>query len=406
MGDHRLTHIVIDQVAQILHGIISRVDIAADVARLSKHHVHIRLRKDRVVNSGCGQIAVLCRKLIGIGGINMRCHVIRLLTLSHQGIECVERLLRCLQFTGQDTLHHILGDTEHLAGSQTDIHLVLLDIGLDVVQLGQQLQCHILIIGDHVLAVGDAALAFLAQHGCHDPQKKFLPLGVLHCFLAGGHMEGGIGQVPVISLRIAEIRQQNGAVSLTAGERDHIGPSAAVHGQLAGSVQSLGVLVGHLRFGFPEAGLFLHVKELLKDRHPYFFGELIGSTALVLLPPLPAFHGQKLRDGKALQHFHTGIIRTEIRAEALDAQLLKGLAGRDKRVIIRGNGNVMLFEQRLIDNNAVHIRASRQPVDGAVIIGVVVQIGAIEGRRQLRITQVVQKILDQHRVLQGKPAHR
>ena len=66
----------------------------------------------------------------------------------------------------------------------------------------------------------------------------------------------------------------------------------------------------------------------------------------------------------------------------------------------------MLFEQRLIDNNAVHIRASRQPVDGAVIIGVVVQIGAVEGRRQLRITQVVQKILDQHRVLQGKPAHR
>ena len=406
VGDHRLAHIVVDQVAQIFHGIISCIDIAADVTRLPEHHVHARFRADCVIYGGSRQITALCRKPIGIGGINVSCHIIRRLALSHHGIERVKRLFRRFQFVQQNALHHILRDAEHLTGSQTDIHFILFDVGIYVIQLGQQFQRYILVIGNHILSISNAALAFLAQHSCHDPQNELLPFRIFHCFLAGCHMEGGICQIPVISLRASKIRQQDRSVSLATGEGNHIRTCAAIHSQFADSIQFLGIQIDHLRFGFPETGLFLHIKEFLKDRHPYFFRKLIGNPALILLTPLTAFHRQKLGDGKALQHFHTGIIRAEIRSEALDTQLLKSLTGCNKRVIICGDVDVMLFEQRLIDNNTVHICASRQPVDCAVVIGIIIQIGAIEGRREVRITQVIQKILNQYRVLQGEPAHR
>ena len=66
----------------------------------------------------------------------------------------------------------------------------------------------------------------------------------------------------------------------------------------------------------------------------------------------------------------------------------------------------MLLKKRFIDNNTVYIRTGRQPVDHTVIIGIIFQIGTIKSRRQLRVSQIVQKVFNKNRVFQRKPTYR
>ena len=321
-------------------------------------------------------------------------------------VKDLQRLLWSGHRPGENQLHYIPGDAEHLVGGQTDVQLVLLHIGLQVIQLRHQLQSNIFLVGHHVLAVGDMILPFLIDHGGHDVQNQLFPLRVIHALVGGGDLEGGIGQVPVVLLCLAEIGHQQHLVLATAGEGNDIRTGAPVHGSFPRAEHILGGSVGIGGILCTQTDLLLKIKEVLENRQPHLFGEFMGRTTLILLTPLAPFHALQDGDGNALQNLHAGVVCGKVGHIAPDTHRLEGLAGSNKAVVIRGNGNIVFLKQGLIDDKAVHLRAGGEPVHSAVIIGIAVQIRAVIGGGQFGVAQVIQIILQQHRILQGETAHR
>ena len=321
-------------------------------------------------------------------------------------IECCQCLLGCGDLVVQDHLHHSFGDPEHLVGCQTDIQLVLLNIGLQVVHLRHQLQRHVLLVRHHVLAVGDMILSLLIDHSGHDVQNQLFPFRVIHTLVGGSDLEGGISQIPVILLRLTEIGHQQHLVLASAGEGDDIRAGAAVHGSFTLAEHILRGSVGIGCILCTQTDLLLEIEEVLENRQPHFFRKLIGGTALILLTPLTPLDTLKHGDRNALQDLHTGVVCGKIGYIAPNTHSLEGLAGSDEAFIVRGDGDIVLVKQGLVDDEAVHLCAGGKPVHSAIIIGIAVQIGTVIGARQFGVAQVIQEILQQHRILQGKAAHR
>ena len=74
--------------------------------------------------------------------------------------------------------------------SVTHIELKTQTAGISTVY--DTISANALVVRNHVLAVCNAALTFLTQHGCHNPQNKLLTFRIFHRFFAGSHMEGWI----------------------------------------------------------------------------------------------------------------------------------------------------------------------------------------------------------------------
>ena len=277
-------------------------------------------------------------------------------------VECRQRLLRRRDFIVQDHLHHIFGDPEHLVGCQTDIQLVLLHKGLQVVHLRHQLQRHVLLVRHHVLAVGDMILSLLIDHSGHDVQNQLFPFRVIHPLVGGCDLEGGVGQIPVILLCLTEIGHQQNLILTTAREGNDIRAGAAEHGSFTLTEHILGSSVGIGSILCTQPDLLLKIEEVLENRQPYVFRKLLGRTALILLTPLAPFHTLKHGYRSTLQNLHAGVVRRKVGHEAANAHRLKSLAGSNEAGVVCGDGDIVLIEQGFVDDNAVHLRAGGKPV--------------------------------------------
>ena len=277
-------------------------------------------------------------------------------------IECSQRFLRSLDLIIQNHLHNIFGNTEHLVGCQTNIQLILLNIGLQVIHLRHQFQRHILLVRHHVFSVGDMILPLLIYHGGHNIQNQFFTFRVIHTLVRGCNLEGWIGQIPVILLCLTKIRQQQHLILSTTRERDDIRTSAAEHGSFALAKHFLWCSVRIGGILCPQTGLLFKIKEILKDWQPYFFGKFFCSTALILLAPLTTLHTLKHWNRSPLQNLHAGIISRKIRHETTNTLLLKGFTSSNKTFVVCRNWHIVLIKQGFVDDNAIHLRAGREPI--------------------------------------------
>ena len=65
----------------------------------------------------------------------------------------------------------------------------------------------------------------------------------------------------------------------------------------------------------------------------------------------------------------------------------------------------MLLKKCFINNNTIYYSAGRKPINGAIAIGIAVQIGTIKGGSQLGITQIVEHILESNSITHRKTTH-
>ena len=133
--------------------------------------------------------------------------------------------------------------------------------------------------------------------------------------------------------------------------------------------------------------------------HPLTVGGVAVGGA-----PLAPFRSGKLGSRKPLQRLHAGVVVGIIGGKAADAHLLKGLTGRHKAVIIRGQRDVVLLEQAAVDHESVGVGAHRQPVHAAVLIFEAVEVGIVDRARLVGGGKIHQAVLQGRSIVQREAA--
>ena len=246
--------------------------------------------------------------------------------------------------------------------------------------------------------------ALLVEHGLHDIKNQLLARRALLRPGAGGHLEGGVGQIPAVLLRLPAVGDHHRSLlgpildSLVAGAPDHRRPAAFV------GVKDFGGTA--LQIGPRDSRIADEVQHPLEDGQPHILAELIRLTALIALPPLPARLGGQRGHREPLQNLHAGIVRLKIGLEGPDPELLYGGAGVQEGLIVRGQADAVFLQQLPVHEDAVHLRAGGQPVHGAVAVRIAAQVGLGEGVGQLGVAEIQQGVPPVRHVPQGKAPDR
>ena len=152
-------------ILNIYFGIVAFMNVAADEAALTENEIRTGFRADGIEDGGNRFTAGFRREGIAVIAVDVSRHFVCGIFFRKHGVERVIGFFGRGEFTGEDLLHHLFGNAEHIVGGQTDIDLVLFDIGFQVIQFRQEFQGDIFIVRDHVFPVGDLFQTVLTQHG-------------------------------------------------------------------------------------------------------------------------------------------------------------------------------------------------------------------------------------------------
>ena len=120
-------------------------------------------------------------------------------------------------------------------------------------------------------------------------------------------------------------------------------------------------------------------------------------------PLAPGGRGQFGRR-QSLQGFHADVIIIIVSGEPADALCFKGLTGSDKALIVRGEGNVILFKKVFVHHKPVCIRAHRKPVDAAILIHKIGEVCFVDSTCRIGGGKIHQAALQRVCIMQRKTA--
>ena len=283
--------------------------------------------------------------------------------------------------------------------------MVLFDQRLQVFQTIGKMNANILAVAQDIQSGGKQGLPSLGNHHIQD-FHHLLPAGfILFQIAVQRHLQIRRGHQPLLSVLPEE--GQNDRINPLIPELRHSRRAAVDHGSLA--------VCKHIDRGiiakFQNIRSQIHILDkllhLIKDNRPdsIIQPDTIRACRIrICCPPLISFQGGKLRNGHALQGFHTGIVVGVIADIAPYAHRFKGPACSYKTFIIRRQRNIILIKQRPVGNKSMYIGTQRQPVDTAILIGKALKIGVVDYTGFGGDGQIHQVVLQRRSIMQRETA--